>query len=66
VTPDDARDRRDKRRSDALDRHLDRLYRRIDELNGRVGRLERALWVGLGGLGAIATFNLYSNVTGGG
>jgi hypothetical protein len=53
----------------AIDRHFDRLYRRIDELSARVSKLERAIWVGSGALtatGGVAVFNLISNLNQGG
>lgn len=43
--------------------HVNRIYKRIDELSARVGRLERAVYIGSGGIGAIAIFNLISNVS---
>lgn len=46
----------------ARDRHFDRVYRRIDELSARVAKLERALYLGSGGLGAIAIINLVANI----
>ncbi len=46
----------------ATDRHFDRLYRRIDELSSRVAKLERNMYIGVGGLGTVAIFNLISNV----
>ncbi len=46
----------------ATDRHFDRLYRRIDELSNRVAKLERNMYIGVGGLGTVAIFNLISNV----
>ncbi len=56
-------------RAKAVDRHFDRLYRRIDELSTRVSKLERAIWVGSGALtatGGIAIFNLVANLSGAG
>lgn len=55
----------EERGKSATDRHFDRLYARLDEMNARVGRLERALWLAGGGLGSVATFNLISNLTSG-
>jgi hypothetical protein len=55
-----------KRRADAVDRHFDRLYKRIDELTTRVSKLERAIWIGSGALtatGGVAVFNLVANLT---
>lgn len=46
----------------ATDRHFSRLYKRLDELSGRVHKLERVFYWGTGGLGGIAIFNLISNV----
>lgn len=54
------------KRDAAVDRHFDRLYRRIDELTARVSKLERAIWVGSGALtatGGVAVFNLVANLT---
>lgn len=50
----------------STDRHFDRLYKRLDELSSRVGKLERAMWIASGSLGSVALFNLYSNLTQGG
>jgi hypothetical protein len=55
-------------RAKAVDRHFERLYRRIDELSTRVSKLERAIWVGSGALtatGGVAVFNLISSLSGG-
>lgn len=46
----------------ARDRHFDRVYKRIDELSTRVSRLERALYLGTGGLGTLAVINLITNI----
>lgn len=46
----------------ARDRHFDRVYKRIDELSTRVARLERALYLGSGGLGTLAVINLIANI----
>lgn len=43
--------------------HLKRIYTRIDDLNTRVSRIERNVYIGTGGLGAIALFNLISNLS---
>lgn len=43
--------------------HLKRIYARIDELSVRVSRLERNIYLGTGGLGAIAVFNLITNIS---
>lgn len=53
-----------KRRTDT-DRHFDRLYKRLDDVNTRVGRLERAMYIATGSLGSVALFNLWSNLSGG-
>lgn len=42
--------------------HLKRIYTRIDDLNSRVSRLERNIYIGTGGIGAVALFNLISNL----
>ena len=42
--------------------HLKRIYTRIDDLNARVSRLERNIYLGAGGLGTVAVFNLISNL----
>lgn len=44
--------------------HLKRIYARIDDINSRVSRLERNWYLGTGAVGAIALFNLISNLAG--
>lgn len=44
--------------------HLKRLYTRIDDLNARVSRLERNIYIGSGGIGAVIMFNTITNLMG--
>jgi hypothetical protein len=46
--------------------HLKRIYARIDDLNARVSRLERSVYLGTGGVGVLAIINLVTNLTQGG
>lgn len=52
-----------RRGGDPDGRHFDRIYARLDQLSARVGKLERILWIGTGGLGGLATFNLIANIS---
>ncbi len=45
------------------DRHFDRIYKRLDDINARVSRLERTIYMAGGGIGAVALFNLASNLS---
>lgn len=44
--------------------HLKRIYSRIDDLNARLSKIERNMYLGTGGIGAVALFNLISNIVG--
>jgi hypothetical protein len=46
----------------ANDRHFDRVYKRIDELAERIGRLERNVWLANGALGTGVLLNLLANI----
>lgn len=46
--------------------HLKRIYTRIDDLNQRVSRLERSVYLGTGGVGVLAVINLITNISQGG
>lgn len=46
----------------ANDRHFERIYKRIDELADRIGRLERNVWLANGALGTGVLLNLVANV----
>jgi hypothetical protein len=54
-------------RAAAVDRHFERLYKRLDDINARVTKLERLVWVTSGAVtatGGLAVINLITNLSG--
>lgn len=69
MTTDGTRSAQGRRRDDAMGVHLKRIYTRIDDLDGRLKKIERIVWT-LGAAAVVtagtAVLNLVTNMSQGG
>jgi hypothetical protein len=69
MTTDGMRSARGRARDEAMGVHLKRIYTRIDDLDGRLKKIERIVWT-LGAVAAVtagtAIINLVTNMSQGG